>query len=389
MKAAKAWCVAGLLVVAGFSTASCGKDEADGGGGGSGMILGGSAGTAGAGGQVGRAGSGGSSGSSTFVPAGTLGQGCVNDSECSDTPGLTCIKSTDVVLGSGSPPRGVCSTSCSLQNDTCDSFGAGALCVPFEAGNTGYCMEGCVFGTALGAKCHGRREFACNPLFGDTQQECTSDLECQSGELCLGGTCAVVLTACMPACRGDVDCPTGLYCDQSFLGGLCVEEPQTGKGLGAPCTVSDEPDECLGFCQPDSSGATTGHCQTTCALGSECSWDPATEKFEGVCLYQSVLAGDDVAAGDFGFCAATCNCSGECQNSELACYIFDGIGELPAQFRGPGLCDIIDDTVDEYNQCAGVGGEGAGGTGGSVGGAPTGEGGAPGAGTGTGGVGGI
>jgi hypothetical protein len=398
MKAAKTWCVAGLVVVAAFSSASCGKDEANGDGkGGSGVVLpsGGSAGAAGMGrgGTTPTAGSGG-----TAATAATkLGRGCLDDADCADTdaPGLKCITETDTSLGDDAPPKGLCTMECTSDAE-CEDIGiAGSLCMTFETGATsGYCVEGCKFGEELGdpPHCHDRPEFACNPAFSDTEEPCTTDADCQGGELCLGSTCAIVFPVCMPACRGDIDCADGLYCDQSFLGGTCVAEKPTGKAFGEPCTIGDEPDECLGFCQADDPADDTnmnGHCALTCGLFRECGWNTATEKFDGACFYGTLLTPEAPAspgAGEFGFCTPSCNCTDECQDPALACSISQQ-GELPTElFRGPGMCFGKTAATEEYNQCTGSGGDGAGGdgAGGSgsepVGGAPSGEGGAGGGG---------
>lgn len=394
MKAAKTWCVAGVLVVAAFSTASCGKDEADGAGkGGTGVVLpgGGSAGTAGSGqGRAGTTGNSGSGGTSPVGEAATkLGRGCIDDADCADTkaPGLTCVTATDTVLGDGAPPKGLCTLECAADEE-CAAVGAGALCYPFtEGADTGYCIEACSFGEPeIGAiKCHNRDEFACNPaLLQDTEEPCTTAAaDCNAGELCIDGTCAVVFPGCLPSCRGDIDCEDGMFCDQSFLNGTCVETKPEGKGLGEPCTVPaegqpSEPDGCQGFCQADSDTGDAGHCATTCGLLSECGWNAETKKFDGACFYASVLTAETGFVGDFGFCTPTCNCTDECKDSTLACSLL-AQGPLNADFRGPGLCFSPDAETVEYNQCGtgGGGGSGAGGDGNTpIAGAPSGEGGA-------------
>jgi len=385
MKSAKTWCLAGL-VLAGLSSASCGKDEGTSGGGGHGNILGGSAGS---GGIVGRSGSGGNAnqGGSAPVAATALGKGCLTDKQCEDAeaPGLKCVTGKDAVLGDGAPPKGLCTTTCTLRQteedvDTCAALGPGALCYPFTSGSTeGYCVEGCQFGTPdIGDdKCHARAEFACNPaLLGelDPLVPCDTTDDCAAGDLCIDGACNLVTAACLPACRGDLDCDPGMYCDQSFLNGTCVAAKPTGKALGEPCTVPaanepDEPDGCLGFCQADAATGNAGHCAATCGLARQCSWNSSTEKFEGVCFYASVLTSETGDVGDFGFCTPTCNCTEQCNDPALACSLLTQ-GALSTDFRGAGLCFSPDPMTKEYNQCTGEGGTGAGGDSG-VGGAGT------------------
>lgn len=382
MKAAKTWCLAGLILVAGFTSVSCGKDEGTGGGGGRGTVIGGGTGGNGTGGLTGRSGSSNDGGTGDDGPSETtkLGRACVSARDCVDpaAPGLTCVTSKDTVLANGAPPKGLCTTTCTMPTeenrvDTCAALGSNGLCVPFdEDSNEGYCVEGCSFGMPeIGeSKCHSRPEFTCNPaLFGDTKEPCVSDADCTGGDFCGNtDTCIAVYTACMPGCRSDLDCDAGLYCDQSFFTGTCVAKKPTGKELGAPCTVPaaaepDEPDECIGFCQPDTTGSTQGHCTTNCGLGRECSWNAATEKFDGLCLYASGLTAETGFIGDFGFCTPSCNCSDDCNNPDLACTLLSN-GPLTSAFRGAGLCFAPDAMTEEYNQCTGAGGAGGAGAGG-------------------------
>ena len=382
MKAAKTWCLAGLIFVAGFTSVSCGKDEGTDGGGGHGTVIGGTGGS-GTGGLTGRSGStNGEAGTGDDGPtaATKLGRACVTAKDCVDpaAPGLTCVTSKDTVLGDGAPPKGLCTTTCTMPSeaDPVDACAAlGGMCFPFSSTGEeestsaeGYCIEKCDFGAPdIGeAKCHSRAEFACNPaLLGPTNTACTENDECPSGDLCTNGHCSIVFPGCLPACRGDLDCDAGMYCDQSFLNGVCTPVKQTGKTLGEPCTVPAvgaprEPDGCLGFCQADSDTGNAGHCAATCGLAEKCSWNAATKKFDGICLYASVLTSETGDVGDFGFCTPSCNCTDECNDPTLACSLLSQ-GALTEDFRGPGLCFSPDPMTPEYNQCTGAGGGGAGG----------------------------
>jgi hypothetical protein len=379
MKAAKTWCLAGLILVAGLSSASCGKDEGTDGGGGRGTIIGGSGGSGGS--NVGRSGSStGNEGGDGATAATKLGQACVTDKQCEDVnaPDLTCVTAKDTVLGDGAPPKGLCTTTCTMpgvgETDPCSELGPGGMCVPFEEDtDQGYCLEGCRFGEPdLGeVKCHDRADFTCNAaLFGDTKEPCTDDDDCQSPDFCGNtGTCIVYVTACMPSCRGDLDCNAGMYCDQSYFGGTCVTQEPVGKPLNAPCTVpaanaADEPDDCVGWCRPDATGSSTGHCAANCNLGNECSWNPETKKFDGLCLYASFLTVESGAIGDIGSCTPTCNCASECGRANVGCELLGG-QPLTTDFRAPGLCFTPDATSVPYDQCTGTGGAGAGGAGGA------------------------
>jgi hypothetical protein len=317
--------------------------------------------TGGGGGQppeeLGGAGSDGGAGQPPVVEPGAndrLGMACVNDAQCE--AGLQCITATSGLLGGGSPPKGVCSKPCT-NDDTCSATSPGALCYPFgDAGDAGYCMEGCSFGDpGVAPKCHGRPEFACMPaLLGSTNEPCGSN-GCEPGEVCTDGLCHVVFAACLPTCRGDLDCATGLHCDQTFLGGTCVAQKPVGKPLGAPCTVPGpdepaEPDGCIGFCQADSAVGNAGHCATTCGLGYECAWEPVTEQFGGACLYASALTEELGSIGDFGFCAPACNCTDQCNDAALTCNLLEQ-GPLSGDFAGPGLCFEQGSGGEELEDC--------------------------------------
>ncbi|HXK20114.1 MAG TPA: hypothetical protein VNG33_20020, partial [Polyangiaceae bacterium] len=160
----------------------------------------------------------------------------------------------------------------------------------------------------------------------------------------------------------------GMYCDQSFLSGVCLTKKQTGKTLGEPCTLlpdsgPSEPDECLGFCQADDSTdatSTKGHCAATCGLGNECAYNATTKVFDGLCLYGSILTSDTGDTGDFGYCTPTCNCSNDCRDGALTCTLLTQALPLDS-FRGAGLCFAPDAMTQEYNQCTDSGTGGAGG----------------------------
>jgi hypothetical protein len=344
---------------------------------------GGIAGRAGSGGSSGKGGGGnGGSGGAVVKPGpGTLGSSCAEPGDC--RAGLTCLTPTSSELNNeGAPPHGLCTLTCAA-DDECAPYGAGALCFPFGDGvTTSFCVEGCSFGQPEfgDVKCHNREDFACNPaLMADTAAPCqTTDGDCLAGELCIDGSCAVVFAGCLPSCRGDLDCANGLYCDQSFLSGVCVSTKPVGKALGEPCTVPAanapaEPDGCIGFCQADGDVGNQGHCAATCGLLNPCGWNAQTQKYDGLCLYASVLTANDGHIGDFGFCTPTCNCSEQCGDASLACSLLAD-GPLTQEFRGPALCFTPDPNTEEYDACSTGGGSGEGGatssSAGGAGGAP-------------------
>src|SRR6185503_2976936 len=135
-------------------------------------------------------GTGGSSG----APGG-LGRACTANSQC--TVGLECVLAASGKLGGSGPAKGYCTAPCvpSATINDCAMFGASAVCHDFGSSSSAldggaragaYCIEGCNFGPlGLGgfdsAKCHGRPEVACSPVFKPTSTSCTVDSNCPTG----------------------------------------------------------------------------------------------------------------------------------------------------------------------------------------------------------------
>ena len=90
-------------------------------------------------------------------------------------------------------------------------------------------------------------------------------------------------------------------------------------------------------------------------MGRECAWDAGSGKFDGVCLYGTLLTSDVADVGDFGFCTPTCSCSDGCSKAGVVCSVLDGSGPLSDNFSGPGLCFAEDPSTS--NLC-GAGGAG-------------------------------
>lgn len=297
----------------------------------------------------------GGDGSEPELPHGVvpLGGPCTATVNC--VPGLACLAAGSTELGARSVPHGMCTLACDRVED-CLAFDSGALCLQLdESSNQGYCVQGCEFGEPLGApKCRGRLDFACLPaLLAPLGAACNTAADCAPGDLCTESGCTLVIPACLPQCRGDIDCP-GQYCDQSFLSGTCTTVKPTGKRLGEPCTVPGpdeprEPDECRGFCQSDDGGP-SGHCAATCGLSSPCAWSSDTETFDGACLYLTAVTSETAGVGDFGFCTPTCSCSEECGQDGAVCALLPD-GELNQAFTGPGLCFGAEAELTPIDQC--------------------------------------
>jgi len=420
-----------------FGTASCGKDEATGGSGGSGQVgycepcdansdcktgnvcrtsgsnttvgvcatatdsqcctngttgtchtnltgtVSGTGGTGGggvlggAGGKAGKAGAGGSGGSATKTH---LGQACVSDGDCV-TDGLKCVTDTSL-SGQQGPAGGLCTAPCE-SNDDCLDFASSAYC--YTLGEENYCIEACPIGG--GIKCHERATVACTPL--TNQAACSSDSDCGAEGACDTGSGICVFGGCVPTCGADSDCGSGQSCD--FSTGLCAKNPKKGSAIGASCDPSDDADPCAGFCVRVSD--TEGMCSAGCTQNSDffsCGFD-GTDPANAICAFVSVGLFNEV--GDQGLCGALCDCNADCTIDGWGCLPIDVALAQGASdyFMRDGICLQLDtDTKpsDTIQKCpagssGGAGGESGGGsgakggTGGTGGTGSSGEGGAP------------
>ncbi len=316
--------------VAGDGERSAGGESFDGGAGGGGA----------SGGDVG-SNAGGEGGAPVVSPippgTGTVGSRCAATLDCEQ--GLQCLTATTPALNGAAPPHGLCTKDCTTDAQ-CDRLSPGSICYPFDVDDfQGYCVEGCTLGqTGVFRKCHARTDFSCMPaLMGDTGFTCASG--CIEGEVCENGTCQIVTPACLPTCRGDLDCARGLYCNTGWLEGTCTKIKPTGKKFGEPCTMpgSLEPDECLGFCLADVEGSDDGHCREACGMTNGCAWNLATKRFDGACYYASRLT-STWAVADLGYCSPACDCDAECSDDQN-CFALTDIGALDrATYSGAGLC---------------------------------------------------
>jgi hypothetical protein len=210
-------------------------------------------------------------GLSNAVPAGELGETCIQDSDCVD--GLACsggLCAQSCVTDEDCPTPYICSGStCTDPSGSSgtgpthaemltecegdfDCFGSGGgfdfsnlgLCMPADDGKS-YCRLVCMFGVECGAPClecvTGAKQTllgaadVCLPKDGCSERGelCTGDVECDSG-LCIEQACA---EACVV---GDETCPQGEACarfSQATLDGMC--SPVGGLDTGAECSRDD------------------------------------------------------------------------------------------------------------------------------------------------------
>ncbi len=294
---------------------------------------------AGRAGALGRAGSnpGGS------VTDTSLGLACTSDAQCG--PSMVCATANGTLFGTGGPSNGMCTKSCSPGGSECNTLKAGATCFNFgtDAAPKRYCLDACVHGdpVELQSKCSGRPDFVCAELGQGT-----------------------IKTFCLPHCRSDVECGSGLYCDKTSQLGLCSQtELPAGDPVGTPCTPGATTTTCEGFCMRTSAaGATpaTGACVELCSAGFECihsSGSSATPS--GLC---GGSLSDSFGAFDLGYCLANCSCTADCKLPGDLCRKWPNMNaDLASALGAPGVCyPTVAQSIELSCGNAGTGGAGAG-----------------------------
>jgi hypothetical protein len=321
------------------ATFGCGSDEATGGGGGaSGSGGGGIIGASGKGGAVSRAGAGGG----TSIGAGILGSSCAIDGDCGT--GYTCVTAGSGKLGGSGPSQGLCTASC-MSDAECTALEPGSGCV--NMGTTAvpapYCLAGCVQGDTAdpSTKCQGRFDLACKDLANPTTSTAADPF-------------------CVPRCRMDAECGTGLFCSPRT--GLCSKTKPTGDVAGTPCDANAMTNNCSGICVgfPDSTGKVfTGYCADLCSGVTPCEFSGTTPG--GLCL--GALS-QNFGPLDEGFCEPTCSCTDDCQFPGHICRGWMSTeSDLQTALNSAGLCfpPVMDGSV-ELTACeGGAGGASAGG----------------------------
>jgi hypothetical protein len=166
----------------------------------------------------------------------------------------------------------------------------------------GVCLLSCDVGPALTsldealdpAKCRGREDVRCIAI-------------------------SAAVSACLPTCGRNDQCPAGRACDQRSA--LCVDVASTGLPMGAKCNASAPTPECAGQCVSFSGGVTM--CSSPCVLGGDFTDLAAVADCggldKGLCAFSPAGNG----AGDFGICAQACKTHGDCQTPTFWC---NGVG---------------------------------------------------------------
>ncbi len=240
-----------------------------------------------------------------------LGLACAADGDCG--AGLTCLTAAGVnpAFAGGGPANGYCSKACTTDDD-CP--GNTSLCAGAAGGVKGVCLLTCDLGPELmflddpldENKCHGRDDVRCASV-------------------------TTTLTACLPTCGKDDQCPAGRVCDPRSA--VCVDKANTGLASGSKCDPMAMTPECAGICVNFSGGTTT--CSSPCALGGDITDPTAVSDCggleKGLCVYSPTGNG----AGDFGFCAPGCSLQSDCQNTDFWCF---GVGGLTGSAVDNGFC---------------------------------------------------
>ncbi|MBN2193461.1 MAG: hypothetical protein JW751_11655 [Polyangiaceae bacterium] len=278
-----------------------------------------------------------------------LGRRCITSIDttsidCGDR--LECLTVDSEAFDGEGPPGGYCTLPCADDPAICEELAAGASCQ--EVGGTGerYCLLGCELGelaSGSGAKCHGRRDTACE--------------EPRSGA---GGA------ACVPRCNADTDCCApgvvcgpARYCNPST--GLCSTERRSGSSIGSRCSGVED-DSCRGVCRAvEGSHGSRFACSEPCTFGASpaCGFFPEAGSARAYCyLANNLFVAAARVAGDGGYCAPACDCNDDCADG-FACLAFSESRDVLATGRS-GVC-VWATAAGRGVACGGAGGVSAGG----------------------------
>jgi len=242
-----------------------------------------------------------------------LGAACASDMDCGT--GMTCLAPDGASWYAGGPSNGYCTISC-VEDATVCAQRPGAVCVGGGSADEAFCFEGCVLGGDPNGKCGNRVDVAC---------------------LLVGQTAALQpISACLPTCGSDNQCPAGRFCD--LLSGVCVDDAPVGDPIGTLCDPMAAVDPCAGFCMDFGGGIAM--CSGLCTVGLDapgCGINPATEDITPgapVCL--PLFSATDTV-GDTGLCIQRCDCNDHCLHPNTACEGFNDT-VLSDAFSSEGIC---------------------------------------------------
>lgn len=243
------------------------------------------------------------------APPGLVGAACTQDADCSQAPPFPLICVTNQANGFpgitasgstlqpvGGPAGGYCSRACGGDGEC----GVGARCLNHSSG--AFCYAGCD---------RAQREAQC---VGGGPQACAATDDGAG-------------SACYPLCQSHEQCGAGRFCDPSS--GLCVaQRREAAGGVGAPCSVTTQEDDCQsGLCLYDL-GTGEGICTALCRSGeTSCGAAGGEPALGSVCLSY------DVSPGAVGWCAPLCDTGADCSSGAIC--------RLGSPVAGrPGICDL-------------------------------------------------
>jgi hypothetical protein len=255
-------------------------------------------------------------------------------------------------------PGGICTKRCTADAE-CQAYGATAVCaalseVPLDLGveedvsAPRYCLEGCALGAPSGTtKCQGRAALACRPFAPPAAVRCAdAPPACPGGGSCFRGYCRGF--ACGPRCEGDLDCASGRHCDPGS--GLCVKRAVPDAAIGIACDPDAPTTPCRGgscLVLFDGDGLkVASFCTQSCVLGEACG------NGQGACTLPRFV---NYAAGDIGYCQATCDCNGDCKVPADGCVQWTDANS-PKTFSSAGVCNHLFDAQTPTLSCSGEAG---------------------------------
>jgi len=257
---------------------------------------------------------------------------------------MVCLTAGSTALNGGGPAGGMCTLACTSTAD-CTAVAPGADCFNFGtmAAPKLYCLDGCTQGgtdaATAASKCQGRGDFACVDLSSSTVPD----------------------PFCIPLCRSDIECGTGLYCNKGS--GLCSKTKPTGDPVGTACTPGADTDTCEGFCirtSADGVMPVTGVCAEFCAGLLDCMYDG--DKPGGLCAGQF---SNTFGILDLGYCEPSCDSTCDCPITGDLCRAWAADEQTLAMDLGKkGLCypnvtGSVELTCDDQGM-AGAGGDSGG-----------------------------
>lgn len=158
--------------------------------------------------------------------------------------------------------------------------------------------------------------------FHGTEDECTTDADCEPGEVCVNGKCILDTDECTDStecsygeiCTGGV-CIENTDDDCEDNGGYCIFQSSCDDALGAKINFAcDVPDICCN--KPELVQTCSELGGTVCGSGQSCVGTEMPQAAEGGCCSGTCNAPEDTAAYDCKLNGGRCSITGECNSDE-------------------------------------------------------------------------